>query len=118
MLINTEIPIVTKLFELYKLWYGYVNLFPKKDKYTLGAKCEQYLLTTLEHVLAAGSAAPPDKRALVQQASVSFDALKLFIRLAQELKVLDTKKYIQLQTLLQEIGKMLGGWQKSLGPRL
>ena len=51
---------------------------------------------------------------LIQQASVKFNALKIFIRLAKDLKCLDNKKYITLEAQLQEIGKMLGGWQKSL----
>lgn len=111
---QTEIPIIKKLFDLYKIFYGYLNLFPKKDKYALGAKCENYILETLELIIAASSAQRPDKRALIQQANVKFDALKLFIRMAHELKMLDNKKHIALQTIIQEIGRMLGGWQKSL----
>ncbi|HBV58288.1 MAG TPA: diversity-generating retroelement protein bAvd family protein [Candidatus Magasanikbacteria bacterium] len=109
-----EIPLVTKSIELYKIFYQYLELFPKKDKYALGAKCEKYLLETLELFLAAGGAPLLDKKRLVQQANVKFDALKIFLRLAKELKMLDIKKYIELQKYLQEIGRMLGGWQKSL----
>lgn len=111
---STEIPIIIKLRELYKLFYGYLALFPKKDKYTLGGKCELYAIATLELLLAAGSAAKEEKRALIRQANVKFDALKIFLRLAHELKLLDNKKYLILQTHIQEIGRMLGGWQRSL----
>lgn len=89
-------------------------LFPKKDKYTLGAKCETYILQALEYVIAASSAPKIEKPALLAKASVKFDTLKIFIRMANELHILDSKKYIQLQVIMQEIGKMLGGWQKSL----
>lgn len=109
-----EIPLVAKTVELYKVFYGYLELFPKKDKYALGAKCETYLLDTLELFLAAGSAPPGEKRQLIQRANVKFDALKIFLRLAKDLKLLDLKKYIELQKYLQEIGRMLGGWQRSL----
>ena len=110
----TEIPIIAKTYELYKLFYSYLLLFPKKDKYTLGSKCEMYIIAVLELLLEAGSAVKTEKLILLKQASVKFDALKIFIRLAQDLKCLDTKKYLSLQTHIQEIGKMLGGWQKSL----
>jgi len=100
--------------ELYKLFYGYLALFPKKDKYALGGKCEIYIIATLELLLAAGSAPKEEKRVIIQQANVKFDALKIFLRLCQELKLLDNKKYLILQAYIQEIGRMLGGWQRSL----
>ncbi|MEK7496856.1 MAG: diversity-generating retroelement protein Avd [Patescibacteria group bacterium] len=112
---TTEIPIISKLYELYKTFYQYIELFPKKDKYALGSACERYLTTTLELLLAAGSVPKNDKLNYLQQANVKFDALKFFIRLARELKLLDSKKYLTLQTNIQEIGRMLGGWQRSLG---
>ena len=111
---TTEIPIIQKIRELYKLFYGYLALFPKKDKYALGNKCELYIIATLELLLAAGSAAKEEKREFIKQANVKFDALKIFLRLAQELRLLDNKKYLNLQTPIQEIGRMLGGWQRSL----
>jgi len=40
--------------------------------------------------------------------------LKILIRLAKEVKSLDIKKYIVLEERLEEIGKMLGGWIKSI----
>lgn len=109
-----EIPIIRKTYELYKTFYGYLLLFPKRDKYTLGSKCETYIIAVLELLLEAGSAAKMEKSALVKKASVKFDALKIFIRIAKDLKCLDNKKYLELQTHLQEIGQQLGGWQKSL----
>jgi len=40
--------------------------------------------------------------------------LKILIRLAEDIKALPTKKYLYLEELLQEIGKMLGGWIRSI----
>lgn len=109
-----EIPIIRKLYELYKLFYGYLELFPKKDRYNLGARCEGYILDTLELLLAASSVAREDKKHYIIRASVKFDTLKVFLRMAKELRLLDNKKYLELQKHIQETGKMLGGWQRSL----
>jgi len=109
-----EIPIVQKLYDLYKTFYSYSLLFPKKDKYTLGAKCERYILSTLELLLAASSTPQTEKLVLLRQANVKFDALKILLRLAREICAIDAKKYVTLQTQIQEIGRMLGGWQRSL----
>lgn len=40
----------------------------------------------------------------------------IFIRLLQELKIIDQKKYVVLQSAIQEIGRMFGGWLKTLMP--
>lgn len=112
---NADIPIIRKLYELYKLFYGYSALFPKKDKYALGAKCEIHIIDTLEILLEASCTYRDEKLPLIRKANAKFDGLKLFVRLLKDLKIVDSKKYIQLQGRIQEIGKMLGGWQRSLG---
>ena len=109
-----DAPIVKKTMELYRLYYGYVELFPKKDKYHLGAACERYLLQTLELLLEASYLPVTQKRVRILSANTKFETLKVLIRLLKELKVLDQKKYLALQSLIQEIGKMLGGWIRSL----
>lgn len=109
-----DIPIIRKLSELYKIYYTYLELFPKKDKYALGAKCEQYLIAVLELLLLTGSIPKDEKKEAIRQASMKFDVLKVLLRITKDLTILETKKYLILETYLQEIGRMLGGWQRSL----
>ena len=45
---QSDTPIFIKTYELYKLFYLYLPTFPKKDRYTLGQKCELVLLDILE----------------------------------------------------------------------
>jgi len=40
--------------------------------------------------------------------------LRVFLRLTLDVKAINQKKYITLQQALDEIGRMLGGWMKSL----
>jgi len=111
---NQEIPVIIKTYDLYKLYYGYLELFPKKDKYALGKKCEEQIIELLELILTAKSAPPDRKKTATSKASVKLDMLKIFIRLGQDLKLLDRKKYLAIENHLQEIGRMIGGWQKSI----
>ncbi|OGI26335.1 MAG: hypothetical protein A3J76_00020 [Candidatus Moranbacteria bacterium RBG_13_45_13] len=111
---NDNIPVIKKIYELYRNFYLYSKLFPKKDKYTLGSRCEIYIIDTLEVLLAAGSAPRIEKHSLIKKANVKFDALKVFLRLASDVKMIDDKKYLALQKQIQEIGRMIGGWQRSL----
>ena len=45
------------------------------------------------------------------------DMLRMFIRLTVDIKVLPMKKAVAIQERLDEIGRMLGGWMKSVRQR-
>ena len=111
---NDTIPVIKKIYELYKNFYLYSKLFPKKDKYTLGSRCEITSLKRLRLCLVRRQRAEHKKLSLIKKANVKFDALKVFIRLANDVKMIDDKKYLALQKQIQEIGRMIGGWQRSL----
>ena len=107
-----DIPIFTKIYELYKIYSQYLVTFPKSKKYTLGEKIDQTILTILELILVAGYLPREQKLPNLQKVSIKLDILKILLRLAQETKCLENNKYQQLVSLTIEIGKMLGGWIK------
>jgi len=111
--LNLDIPIFQKVYELYKLLYQYVATFPKKDRYTLGQRVENSLLDFMESVILASQLSKIEKLPILQKASIKLDVLKVLIRLSKDLKVLDNKKYLILESTIQEIGRMLGGWIKA-----
>lgn len=80
----------------------------------MGANCERHIIATLELLLEASCTCGEEKLKLIKRANVKFDALKLFIRLLKDLNIIDGKRYLELQKRIQEIGKMLRGWQRSL----
>jgi hypothetical protein len=45
---------------------------------------------------------------------VKLKIFKTLIRLGFDAKIIDQKKYLKLEESLQEIGRMLGGWIKSI----
>ncbi len=87
---------------------------PKKDKYTLGEKTQRATLDLIELLIEAGYQEKFKKRAILDRAAVKLDLIKLIVRLGQDLKAIPTNKYLSLEEKLQEIGRMLGGWIKSL----
>jgi len=54
------------------------------------------------------------RREKVLLVSSSVDMLRVFIRLASDTKIIDKKLYLSLQEQIDEIGRMLGGWLKTL----
>lgn len=71
-------------------------------------------MSALELLLQAGYAGKEQKIQLIRNASGKFDCLKYFIRICKDLEILDQKKYLILEIQMQEIGRMLGGWQRFL----
>jgi hypothetical protein len=97
------------------LWHsGIVNL-TRVDRYTTGAKIDDIFLSLLELIFRACFAGDRfEKVSLVSQAIARSDLLKFFLQIGWEQKVVEHKKFAELIPLLTEIGRMLGGWKKSL----
>ena len=108
---QNEAPIVQKTYDFYRELYLSVEKMPKKDKYTLGEKSQKTTLDFLELLISASYS--KSKLLILEKASAKLEVLKILIRLANEIKATDTKKYLHLEEILQEIGKMLGGWIRS-----
>lgn len=112
--LNSEAPILTKTVDLYREYYEYAKRFPKKDQYLLGKRCEENILAFLEFTLMAAGMQRDQKLGVLEQANGKFEVFKVLVRVARELKIIDNKKYLSLEERAQEIGRMLGGWIRSL----
>ena len=108
----TEPIIVLKTVNLYQDFYQEVRKWPKPEKYNLGAKCEQILIDLLTHFLAAARHINPKFNLI--QANLQLQLLKLLIRIAKNIDIIQIKKYLFFEQKIVEIGKMLGGWLKNL----
>lgn len=109
-----DIPIFKKIYRLYKLFYGYRNAVSKQDRYTLWQRCEGLILDVLESILLASQQTKQEKLPTLQKTSLKLNLLRVFLRLCKDVKSIDNKKYAQLQEIVDEIGRMLGGWIKSV----
>jgi hypothetical protein len=112
--IHNEIPIIQKTYDLYKTNYEYTKAFPKSDKYALGEKTKLLILDMLELLIEAEAAKREWKEPVLEKVSNKLGVLKMIFRLAHEIKILDGKKYLQVTEQSLEIGRMLGGWLKSV----
>jgi hypothetical protein len=108
-----DIPIFKKTYDFYKIFYGYRNTVSKQDRYTLWQRCENLILDILEGILYASQLSKADKLPILEKTSTKLNFLRVFLRLCKEVKTIDNKKYVILQEIIDEIGRMLGGWIKS-----
>ncbi|MBI2676868.1 MAG: four helix bundle protein [Candidatus Yanofskybacteria bacterium] len=97
---------------VYKVWHEYFIRLEKINRYTIGLKIDNLFIETTEHLFIAAHKNREQKGFYLAKASDSFDMLKFILQIAWEIEILDVKKYVTLSNHLNEIGKMLGGWQK------
>jgi len=86
--------------------------FPRNRRFTLGERLESGLLEILELLVAAAYAR--NKRELLARANLRIAVVRHLWRMAHELKTIPTKRYAHGATLLEDLGKQIGGWLKSM----
>jgi hypothetical protein len=111
---NTQnnIPLVGKFYELYRLSYLWLKNFPKKQRYTLGERIETAILDNLSEIFYLNNLPNSLKENHLLILSAKNEIVKIHFRLALDIGVLNFNKYANAQAILQETGKMIGGWIK------
>lgn len=87
---------------------------PKASRYSLGQRIDLLFIETMEALSAAGFTSKAEKLPYVRLATRKLDTLKLLLMVLWETKSLDTRKYAALSALVEEVGRMLGGWHGHL----
>ncbi len=107
--------IIDKTYAVYKQ-LTLLNLkLDKAHRYGLGLSCEQSVLTLLDLLSMAAHAPKAHKGAYLLKSQACLDVLRLKLRLYLELGLANETKIFQMQADLEEAGRMLGGWLKSVG---
>lgn len=94
--------------------YGYVALrqFPVFERHVLAAEMRGSMWGLLRLIVLCNKRYY--KKTTLQDLDVELDLLRAQVRLAKALGYLDFKKYEHWAKLNDEIGRMLGGWLKSI----
>ncbi|NLE95574.1 MAG: diversity-generating retroelement protein Avd [Dehalococcoidia bacterium] len=103
--------IFQKAYDLTLRFFRETHAFPREHKYSLGQQMKDTCLALLDALIAANDAT--DKSAALQAASARLERLRIYTRLAYDLKVISMHKYEVLSKHSDEVGRMLGGWIKS-----
>jgi four helix bundle protein len=103
-----------KLKSTYLLWFSYYQTLPKTHRYSLGKRIDDCLVASIESIATASFLPKKEKLSFVKIAIRKTDTVKILLLILWESHSLDTKKYALLSEKLEEIGKMLGGWNGQL----
>ncbi len=107
-----DIPIFQKTNDLYKMLHGYHQRIPKFERYTIWQKCEQTTLAMVEFLIETSSKTGEERTRVIHLFSNKLELLKVLIRLANDTRTINTAQYAAIQLMINEIGRMTGGWIK------
>jgi hypothetical protein len=88
-----------------------LNRFPREQKFLLGDRIQCLAQEILESLIEANYTR--ERRAHLARANLGIEKLRYFIRLAVEMRYLDTRRYEYAARTLDEIGRQVGGWMKA-----
>lgn len=93
---------------------NFIPHIPKSSRFSIGARIENKFLDLLEVAYTAYFSGKGEKSAKISQCIFHLDIVKFLISITWEAKLISNKQYEIISLKLDEIGKMLGGWKKSL----
>jgi len=108
------LPIINRTYDVYKSVSDITGHTEKRWRYSLGSSLEESVLNCLGELIMAKNAPKPLKSAHLLRASAHNEVAVLKLRLLLEFKAANETKIFQTQHALLEVGRMLGGWIKSL----
>lgn len=94
--------------------YGHTALarFPKMERHVLCAEIRRTMWDLLRLAVACNKR--HYKKTTLQDLDAALDLLRCQVRLSMRLGYLDMRRYEHWSRLLDEIGRMIGGWIKSI----
>ena len=106
--------IINKSYDLLKFSIPVLNKLPRSFKFTFGDRVQQLLTTVLELLIEAFYQPQEHKRATLLRVNITLEKLRHYLRLGFELGLYASPKYRDFAQRVDEIGRMTGGWLKSL----
>jgi len=106
-----ELKIYQKMYDLILYAFPIINKMPRNSRFTLGQKIIDEMLEIAMMISWANR--ERDKRRTLWEIDGKLDQLRLLIRLAKDLTLLNYQSYGQMSERITEIGRLLGGWTKT-----
>jgi hypothetical protein len=103
-----ESPIFVRTYKWLQWMMEITRGFPKSQRFVMAQRLQQKSLDFYDHLIAAGRRVNVSKN--LEQADVLLEQLRLNVRLSKDLGLLGPRQYEHAARMLDEIGRLLGGW--------
>jgi len=109
-----ESPIFSRTYDLLLWLLPQATKFPRAHRFGLGERVTRRALDLQEKLISAGQTHGAERAGSLAQADTILAQLKQHIRLCKDLQLMSIDQYEHVAGMLVEIGRLLGGWKKSL----
>ena len=106
--------VLTLTYDLQLYLIPQVGKFPREHKFMLGDRIYGLLMTLQEDVIEAYYSGKAQKRGILKRVNLHLEKLRFQMRLCKDLRCLSIRKYEHVSTLIDQLGRVIGGWIKSL----
>jgi hypothetical protein len=110
---TTTSPIFGKTYDFILWLLDHTEKFPKSERFRLARRLEDTAFEFYELLIEAARTTRR-RQALLLRADLVLDRLRLYVRLSHARGLFNISQYQYAASALIEIGKLLGGWLKSL----
>lgn len=110
---RSQSPIFSKTSDFLLWLLNHTEKFPKSERFRMAKRLEDSAFAFYELLIEA-TRTTKRKRQLLLKADVELEKLRLFVRMSQQRKLTSHKQYHFASSSLVEVGKLLGGWLKTL----
>lgn len=101
-----------KIEDMMEYAYPVLQQFPKAEKYSMAADLKRCMDIMLERCVEAEEAYY--KKTTLRELDVAVAKCKTYVKMAYRLKFMSYKKFEIINDYLTQIGKMVGGWIKTM----
>ena len=105
-----DLPIFIKWMDFLKWLLVTLDGFPKKARFNFSDRLTNLSLEIVEDLVEARY--NKNKSVVLRRANMNLEKIRILIRICFELRFLSRQGYEHSSVLINEVGKMLGGWMK------
>ena len=91
-----------------------IEKIPRSHKFLIGDRIETSIMDILDQLIRAYYSRKSSKIEQLSEVNIRLEQLRFLIRLTHDLEFLSHRTYGIMSEKLNEIGKMCGGWLKTL----
>jgi hypothetical protein len=107
-------PIFVRTYDLLVWLIPRTTKFPREQRFVLGKAVQETALRFQEQLIEAALSGGRNRRRALVRADIDLAKLRFYLRLCQDLELITLRQYRHVAEMVTEVGRLLGGWRKSL----
>ena len=107
-------PIFSRTYDLLLWLMPRTTKFPREQRFVLAKAVQEAALRFQETLIEAGMTKGRDQQRVLARADVDLTKLRFYLRLCNDLNLIQIGQYRHVSEMVAEIGRLLGGWKNTM----